>query len=175
MKMKKRLHATVLAFMILGNCGNLLLACGDKFLVPNRGSRSQRPGVPRESAAILIYDSGSELRDGFKKGSAGDTLTKAGFRPTLVNTRSEFEQQLRDGRWDAVLVSLPDAKAVSDRLRGTEHPPVVIPVTLNATDEVVKQTRKQYPVVLRVPAKDDAFLSAIDKALEHKPKSPKTL
>lgn len=161
--------------MILGNCGNLLLACGDKFLVPNRGSRSQRPGAPRESAVILIYDSGSELRNAFKKGSAVDRLTKAGFRPTLVNTRSEFEQQLRDRRWDAVLVSPPDALAVSDRLRGTAHPPVVIPVTLDATDAVVKQMRKQYPVVLRVPAKDDAFLWAIDKALEHKPKSPKAL
>lgn len=173
--MKKRVHAMVLTFVILGNFGSLLFACGDKFLVPNRGSRSQRPGAPRESAAILIYDSGLELRNGFKNGSASEALTKAGFRPTLVNTRSEFEQQLRDGRWDAVLVSLPDAQAVTDRLRGTAHPPVVIPVTLDASDAVVKQTRKQYPVVLRVPAKDNAFLSAIDRALEHKPKSQKTL
>lgn len=171
--MKNRLHKAVLTFLFVVNCGSLLLACGDKFIVPIRGSRSQRSAAPRDPAAILIYDSGSELRRGLAGSSVSNTLSKAGFRPTIVATANEFERELEQGLWDVVIVGITDAPFVSSRLRGDARAPLVIAVLFNPTDAQVKESRKQYPVI-RVPAKNQAFLSAIDKALEHRPKSAKS-
>jgi hypothetical protein len=171
---KKRLHRAMITFLLFVNCGSLLLACGDKFIVPTRGSRSQRPAAPRSPAAVLIYDSGSDLQRGLAGSSVSDTLSKAGFRPTIVATANEFERELRQGPWDAVIVGIADAPFVSSRLRDDARTPVVIAVLFNPTDAQVKESRKQYRL-LRLPAKNQAFLSAIDKALEHRPKSAKSL
>jgi hypothetical protein len=168
--MKTRLCVVLVALVTLVISAELLIACGEKFLVPNRGSRSQRPGAPRNPAGILIYDTGSELQKAFKGTSLKDTLSKAGFRPIAATTGDEFNTQLRAGGIDAVLVGIAEASTVSGRIRGNGQSAVVIPVTFQATDAQVKESRKQFPVVLRLPAKDKAFLAAIDKALEHKPK-----
>jgi hypothetical protein len=62
-----------LIFVITTQCV-CLLACGDKFLVPNRGSRSQRPGMPRDHEKILVFDFGGDLQRGLK-GTVLETLT----------------------------------------------------------------------------------------------------
>ena len=74
------------------------------------------------------------------------------------------------GGWDLVLVGMADAQAVSTRLRG-DVATVVLPVVLNSTASELKQTKKQYPVVLKAPARSQSFLVAIDEALAHRPKS----
>jgi hypothetical protein len=173
--MKARAFSVAVAVVMWVSLSTPFLSCGDKFFVPIRGTRSQRPGLPRQSAAILIYDSGSELHKGLKGGSAFEILKKAGFQPTSAGTRSDFDRELNRGGWDAVLVSLEDAQALSERLGALADRPAVVPVTLNASDATVQQARKTYPVVLRVPAKDNAFLSAIDKAVEQRSKSRKAL
>jgi DNA-binding NtrC family response regulator len=165
--------AVVFALLLLGNSSGVFLACGDKFLVPNRGSRSQRPSA--RSAAILIYDSGSDLKKGFAGDSAAEILRKAGFRPATAATSQEFEQQLAATRWDAVLTGIGTAPALSARLNGNPQAPVVIPVAFEATEAQLKEKRQQYSVVLRVPAKNKAFLSAIDKALDQSTKIAKSL
>ena len=49
--------------------------------------------------------------------------------------------------------------------------PIVLPVFYNATKEVLKQARKQYPIVLESPTKSQAFLDTIDDAIALKPHS----
>ena len=53
--------AAVFGLLVFVGFGELLLACGEKFMIPSIGSRLQRP---RQAAAILIYDSGEQLRKG---------------------------------------------------------------------------------------------------------------
>jgi hypothetical protein len=96
------------------------------------------------------------------------TLTRVGYRPTLVGTASEFEAMLSRGGWDLVLVGMADAQAVSRRLKDDAG---VLPVVL--TSEDLKQTKKQYPVVLKGPTKSEAFLATIADALAARPKGPK--
>jgi DNA-binding NtrC family response regulator len=152
-----------LIFVITTQCVGLF-ACGDKFLVPNRGSRSQLPTIPRNHEKILVFDSGQELQRGLK-GTVLEALTKAGFSPSIAAKREELIKQLTGSRFDAVLVSIDDAPFVSDQLLGKVNGPVVIPVAFNMTDAEAKATRKLYPVVLRIPARNDAIFSVIDKAL----------
>ena len=53
--MRKRPCAAGLLLLIGVSSGDVLLACGDKFLVSSRGTRFQRAAVAREPASILIY------------------------------------------------------------------------------------------------------------------------
>lgn len=169
--MNRRLYAAGLLLLIGISSGNILLACGDKFLVSMRGTRFQRAAVAREPAAILIYTNpASELPKVLASLPVEATLAKAGYRPTTVATSDEFEKALSRGGWDLVLVGMADAQGVSQRLRG-EGVPVVLPVAFNPTASELKETRKQYPVVLKAPAKTMSFLLAIDEALAHRPKT----
>jgi hypothetical protein len=168
--MSKRLYAAGILLVIGISSGDILLACGDKFLVSSRGTRFQRAAVAREPASILIYTNpASELPKVLANIPVGATLTKAGYRPTTVATSDEFDKALSRGGWDLVLVGMADAQAVSKRLRG-DRVPVVLPVVFNPTTSELKETRKLYPVVLKAPAKNQSFLSAIDEALAHRPK-----
>ena len=167
--MKKFWPAAVFSVFVLVGFGDLLLACGVKFMIPSIGSRLQRP---RNAAAILIYDSGEQLRKGLAS-SPEKVFREAGFRPTMVTTLAELEQKAKSDKWDAILIGAADAESV----RSLVDAPLFVPVVLDATDAQVKELRSRFPVVLRLPAKTNAFMSAVDKALEYKPAktSPKTL
>jgi hypothetical protein len=168
--MSKRLRAAGLLLLIAINPGDILLACGDKFLVSSRGTRFQRAAVAREPASILIYTNpASELPKVLASIPVDATLTKAGYRPTTVTTSDELEKALSRGGWDLVLVGMADARAVSKRLRG-EIVPAVLPVVFNPTSSELSESKKLYPVVLKAPAKSQSFLSAIDEAIAHRPK-----
>jgi hypothetical protein len=168
--MSKRLRAAGLLLLTGIGSGDILLACGDKFLVSSRGTRFQRAAVAREPASILIYTNpASELPKMLASIPVDATLTKAGYRPTTVATSDEFEKALSRGGWDLVLVGMADAQGVSKRLRG-DHVPAVLPVVFNPTTSELKETKKLYPVVLQAPVKGQSFLSAIDEALAHRPK-----
>jgi hypothetical protein len=149
---------------VVSSCG-VLLACGDKFLVANRGTRFQRAAAPREPAAILIYTSpAAELMAG---AAVDTTLQKVGYRPTTVGTTTDFEKALERGGWDIVLVSVLNAPAVSKRLPNNV---VVVPVVFNATSTELKEAKTQYKVVVKAPVKSQSLLEAIDEALALRPK-----
>jgi hypothetical protein len=148
---------------------NLLLACGDKFLISNRGTRYQKAPIKREPHTILIWaNPASELPKGLAGVPIDETLRKVGYRPTTVATAAEFDTALSRGEWDLVIVGAADAQAVSNRLQNKS--PVLLPVTVNLTDSQIKQARMKYDIVLRGPVKSASFLSAVDEALAHRSK-----
>jgi hypothetical protein len=147
---------------------NILLACGDKFLIASRGTRYQLAPAVRKPAAILIYTNpASEVPKALAGVPVDATLRSVGYRPTTVGTPGEFEKALSQGGWDLILVGLADAEAVSKRVQSNAG---VLPVVVNATAAEMKQTRKQYPVVLKAPTKSQTFLAVIDEALAYRPK-----
>lgn len=148
-----------------------LAACGDKFLVPSRGLRFQSPLIDRESAMVLLYGSqGSELDAVFRRLSVETTLRKAGYRPTLVRTREEFESSLLRGGWDVVVVDLIDGALIADRVPPAAAP-MVLPVAHGTTRVVLDDAKKRYRQVLTSPTKARAFLDAIDKAIATRAKA----
>jgi hypothetical protein len=161
-------RASIAILVLLAGLGSidLLPGCGDKFLVSSRGTRYQRAPVAHGPSAILIYTNpSSEVPKALANVSVSSTLTRAGYRPTLAGTAAEFEAMLSRGGWDLVLVGMADAQAVSQRVKSNA---AVLPVVLTAED--LKQTRKQYPVVLKGPTKNEAFLETIADALASRPK-----
>ena len=159
------------SLLVIGiSSGNVLLACGDKFLISRGGTRFQRAAVARKPASILIYTNpASELPGVLASIPVDATLTRAGYRPTTVATPDEFDRALLRGGWDLVLVGMADAQAVSKRLHG-DPVPAVLPVISGPTSVQLKETRKLYPVVLKTPAKSQSFLDAVDEALARRPR-----
>jgi ABC-type amino acid transport substrate-binding protein len=143
-----------------------LVACGDKFLLPSRGTRFERAPMPREPAAILLYaNSDSELSRRLTDLSVLSALRRVGYRPTLVTTPGEFSAAIVQGRWDLVLVDLADARTTSQTSRDASSP-LVLPVVYRASSIELAQARRQYSSVLKAPSRSQTFVEAIDAALD---------
>jgi hypothetical protein len=164
-----RIVVALSVLMLIGiGPGSELFACGDKFLVVSRGTRFQRAAAARQSASILVYaNPASDLPKALANVAVEATLRKAGYRPTSVTTGAEFDDALRQGGWDLVLVAMPDGQFVVSRLQGRAEPnaPLVLPVLYNPTTGELAQAKKLYPRIIKSPTKSQLFLDAIDDAL----------
>jgi len=156
-----------LAFVLgMGPLSNLK-GCGDKFLVTSRATRYQRARAGRESASILIYVNPADTAKAFAGDSLDEALRKAGHRPTVVITAEQFQSALGRGGWDLVIAGIGDARALAVAPRNFGVLPVIVSPSANEWN----QTRKQFFVVLRGPAKSPAVLEAIDEVLAARAKS----
>ena len=108
----RTMTGVALAICVLGQAADLA-ACGDKFLVTSRSTRFQRAGLVRRPASVLVYAAPSSRMAGLvAQLGVADALTKVGYRPTIVADAGDLARQLREGRWDLVLVDLVDATAL---------------------------------------------------------------
>jgi hypothetical protein len=152
---------------VVGTCVQIdLRACGDKFLLPSRGTRFERAPAPREPAAILLYaNSDSELSRRLTDLSVLSALRRVGYRPTLVTTPGEFSAAIVQSRWDLVLVDLADAQTTSQTSRDAGSP-LVLPVVYRASSAELSKARGHYSSVLKAPSRSQTFVEAIDAALD---------
>jgi hypothetical protein len=142
-----------------------LLACGEKFLIPGRGSRFQRAAPKRTAASILIYANPSlNLPKALQNLPYDTTQRKAGYHPTTVTSRQDFDNALGRGGWDLVLVDYGDRGAVPLRAPSAKAP-TVLPVVFNATKAEEAAAKKQHPRILKAPIKSQSFLNTIDDAI----------
>ena len=138
--------------------------CGDKFLVPGRGVRFPSR-ANREAAAVLLYaPSGSTLSAAVTSLSLEVRLRGAGYRPLFITNETTFDSLLRSGAWDVVVVDLGNAPSVQRRLTSTQTA-VVLPVATDADSAMLAQIKRDYPQVLKSPARDRAFVDALDKII----------
>jgi hypothetical protein len=162
--MPKRRALSIL--VVLAVCTSAdLFACGDKFLVISRGTRFQRSASARSAADILIYSSpASTLPTSLARIGKEDSLRKAGYRPVIVENTSELDQALKQGDWSLVIVDLPEARVIRDRIRGL-NAPMILPVALSPTGTEIAEAKKDFQRVVKGPIKTQAFLMEIDDAL----------
>ena len=144
---------------------NELLACGNKFLVPSRGTRFGKVAIDRQDAAILVYATPSS---GVAR-AMGDipvetVLVQAGYMPTRVTDPDELNQALAQGGWDLVLADLDASDNLRWQLEGAEGP-TVVPVLYEPTKSDMQQARKDYGSALKAPFKSQRFLETIDDAV----------
>jgi hypothetical protein len=136
-------------------------ACGDKFLVPSRGTRF-RARIDRESATVLLYARpGSPLDETLRVRSVADGLRKAGYRPTRVSAPDGLVKAIDAGPWDVVVAELGDVTGLVAALSSTAAP-LALPVVYDATRAALDGARQQYRRVLKEPGRSQAFLDAID-------------
>ena len=168
--MTKRLFASALLTIATLGAWTDVQACGDKFLVPTRGTRFQRPPSQREPAAILIYANSAVVPASLSNAALDSMLRKAGYRPTSVNNVADFDKALCQGKWDLVLVDLADGPSVSSRLQG-DSATVLLPVAQNLSSSQLTEARKHYTRVVAMPAKSRAFIDVVDDALAERRES----
>ena len=157
--------ATLAAFVALGSLTPDLLACGEKFLVPTRGTRFSSPPPRRMDAAILLYaDPASELSRTLTKLSASRTLRKAGYQVTEVTTDPQFAAALNQ-RWDLVVVDFSNLRVLASQGRNIPAA-AVLPVSYGLAGSELKDARRQYPFIIKAPTKATTVLDAVDTALQ---------
>lgn len=160
----RTMTGVVLSMCVLGQAADLV-ACGDKFLVASRGTRFQRAGLVRRPASVLVYAAPSSRMAGLvAQLGVADALTKVGYRPTVVTESGELVRQLREGRWDLVLVDLADAAALPSAA-GSARAPAVVTVAYDTSGQAVAQARRAYDGVIKKPGRSRAVVDAVDDAL----------
>lgn len=160
----RTMTGVALAICVLGPAADLA-ACGDKFLVTSRGTRFQRAGLVRRPASVLVYAAPSSRMAGMvAQLGVADALAKVGYRPAIVTDAGEMARQLREGRWDLVLVDLVDAAALPAPA-GTAPAPAVVTVAYDASGQALAQARRSYDAVIKKPGRSRAVVDAVDDAL----------
>ena len=160
----RTMTGVALAICVLGQAADLA-ACGDKFLVTSRSTRFQRAGLVRRPASVLVYAAPSSRMAGLvAQLGVADALTKVGYRPTIVADAGDLARQLREGRWDLVLVDLVDATALPAAF-GTALAPAVVTVAYDTSGPALAQARRSYDGVIKKPGRSRAVVDAVDDAL----------
>jgi hypothetical protein len=156
--------ATFAACVTLATVAPDLLACGEKFLVPTRGTRFSAPPPKRTDAAILLYaDPASETSRALTKLSAATTLEKVGYRVTEVATDPQLAAALNQ-RWDLALVDFHVLRTMASQGRSIPAA-TVVPVAYTLSGKELKEARRQYPFIIKSPTRATTVLDAVDKAL----------
>jgi len=140
----------------------VLLACGDKFLVPSRGMRFELTSGARQEAAVLVFARpASSLADAFERLSIERALRNAGYRPTIVADAGEFARILQQGSWDVVLIDAADGP-LKESASGA---PAVLAVAARANGNELARAKTEYAAILKSPSRSQAFIEAFDAAL----------
>ena len=149
-------------------------SCGDKLLLLGRGIRFQSRHTPR-AASVLLYLPASQSGARQTDPKLESALREAGHKLRTAVTREELTQAIAVGHYDVVAADVTDATSVSDAIRSSAGPPIVLPVVyllapLGQPQPKldVESTKKSYGVVLRVPGRAGHYCSAVDKALSLK-------
>ena len=162
---RRFVFVTLAALATLGSVAPDLLACGEKFLVPTRGTRFSTPPPRRTDAAILLYaDPASELSRTLARLSVARTLQKAGYRVTEVTTDPQLAVALNQ-RWDLAVVDFSNLRVMASQGRSISAA-TVLPVSYALTGSELKDARAQYPFIIKAPTKAAAVLDAVDTALQ---------
>lgn len=162
--MKRLALAAVLIAAAISTTADLS-ACGDKFLIVGRGTRFQRAAAARITATILVYaNPATNMTKALANVPVESVLRKAGYKPTVVTSNTEFETAINRGGWDLVVLDLAEGPQWISRLQDAGAP-AVLPVAYNPSGAEVANARKQFARVLKSPTKSQPFLDAVDEAL----------
>ena len=151
----------VLGALLLNSWGSTrpMVACGDKFISVATGSRFQRASMGRQESILVFNNPASDVPAALAKARPATALRSAGYRPTVVAGLAEFEEKVRENRWDLVVLGLDDLASAP---RGATR---ILPVALRASKARLAEMRKSYPVVVSRESNSETFVRAVTEAL----------
>lgn len=160
--MKRAVLLFVTLALVLGT--DSAFACGDRFIFSGGGGRFDRVSAPVEPANVLIYrDAGTDPTSVMFDPSLPEVLSQAGHTPNVVEETDRWTDTALEA--DVVLVEYRSAQAVREQLRSASKNAVVVPVLDRAARKDLSAAKREFGVVLNVPASANALLRAIDRAL----------
>jgi ABC-type amino acid transport substrate-binding protein len=151
---------SVISIALLSD-GRPVSACGDKLLVLGRGVRFQSD-VPLQPASILLYRLDNP---GLKS-----VLNDAGHKLQSAENRQDLEAALKTGKYDILMVRLPDASGVEALAASAPSKPIVLPLVFKGAKTEVALAEKQYGCVVKAPNRTGHYLATVDKAMNLKSK-----
>ncbi len=160
-----RSSVLLVALFLWTGAGTDLLACGNKFLVPSRGTRFGKVPIDRQAAHVLVYSPpNSALAQALKDTTVAALLTKVGYQPTEVTGPADLDAALRRGGWDLVLADLADTATLRGQLQGSGAP-AILPVVLQPSRSQLAEAKETYGQVIQLPAKSQRFVETVDYAV----------
>jgi len=158
--MKSKAVPAVIACVLLASVA--ASACGDKIL---HLSRIHRLRALSSNGAVVIFSRPGSLLENVAGLHLDRVFQEEGYHLILVNTDRELALAIQSGVANVVITDLADAPLLQ-RLSSPARL-MVIPVIAKAGQDRDIDSR-QYPAVIRAPAKAGKFVDALDRALDSK-------
>ena len=158
--MKRKTVPAVVACVLLAAI--TASACGDKLL---HLSRIHHLRAMSSNGAVVIFSRPGSLLENVASLHLDKVFQEEGYHLVLVNTDSELALAIQAGVANVVITDIADTPRLA-RL-ASPAPLMVIPVVAKGDQELELDSR-QYPAVIRSPAKAGKFVDALDRAIDSK-------
>jgi CheY-like chemotaxis protein len=119
-----------------------------------------------QPARILIYrEPGAATSQALGDPALEDTLKKAGHSTTGAATAQDLERALSTSDYDLVLADYQMATTLRGQLGATVPGIRLVPVLDRDTRQFLSAAKREFKVVLNIPASVNSLLNAVDKAM----------
>ena len=165
-KMRARMSLIGLSLVVCVSWFSNAAACGDKFIVGTGGAQVEQPTVASSPARILIYrDLGSDTTSALRDPELITALKDAGHTPVIADGEQGLDKAVKGSTFDLVLVDYASAQKVRTELMTAASRPRVVPVLDRTSRQFLSAAKREFSVVMNVPATVSSVLKTIDKAM----------
>lgn len=162
-----KLKVLLVAALACMGTGADILACGNKFLVPSRGTRFGKVPIARQDAKILVYaPPNSSLSIALRDVQIATLLVEVGYVPTMVSSPEALDAALGQGEWNLVLA---DTLVLPERLK-EEDAPAILPVLHEPSRTQLAEAKQTYGQVIKSSTKSQRFVETVDYAVSEQAK-----
>jgi hypothetical protein len=138
--------------------------CGDKFVLVGAMARVHRSKFP---SRVLVYmNPGSRVPAAEKRFHVEATLTAAGHKTRVVETKAEVEKAIASGQFDLVLADSADAPELLQRCGASASKPAVLPLLFEPTAAELAAAEKEANCLVRPSNKSTDLLAVIDETMK---------
>src|SRR5262245_20534902 len=164
-EMPKASLRVLLVILLVSLCGLPLDGCGDQLLVLGRGPRFQsvRAEYP---AFILHYVNPLKVDPTVKDTNLRSFLGQAGHKFQSARSAKEFEESLKTGKYDLILIDFADASDFAEIIQAAASQPSVLPFVQGGKKEDISAAKKRYGIALKAPFGVQHLLDTIDDSME---------
>jgi hypothetical protein len=167
--MRIRMPLVGLSVLVTALAFSVASACGDKFIVGPAGGSLEQPAVASTPARILIYrDNGADTTSALSDPDLIAALKEAGHTPVTADGTKGLENAVSRSSFDLVLVDYASAQKVREEVGTTASHPSVIPVLNRTSRQFLSAAKREFKVVMNVPATVSSVLATIDKAMSRR-------
>jgi hypothetical protein len=158
--------AAVAGVLALGQ--GVATGCGDKFVLMPGGARVMRSKYP--SRILVFMNPSSRVPAAEKEFHVEATLTAAGHKAKVVESKAEVEKALDSGKYDLVLADPADALELRQRCQVSASKPAVLPLLYKPTPEELAAAEKEANCLAKPSKKSSDLLAVIDETMKDRSK-----
>src|SRR5262245_9961924 len=157
-----------LAAGVLAVAQGVASGCGDKFVLIGGGARVMRSKYP--SRVLVFMNPASRVPAAEKEFHVEATLTAAGHKAKVVESKAEVEKARDTGKSDLVLADVADAPELRQRCQSSASKPAVLPLLYKPSPEEIAAAEKEANCLVRPSKKASDLLAVIDETMKDRSK-----